>query len=564
MPTMETTTETLLDATQLAPAVKHATIFAQVDALQHGDSFILHNDHDPKPLYYQLHHLYGDAYTWEYLEQGPAWWKVRIGKEAEAEPGSDGIILDATRLAPAVKHSTIFGRIAKLKQGENLILHNDHDPATLRHQLGHTHPGVIAWEYLEKGPQWWKVKITKIAPRNAEAGLNILDVTKLPPAIKHGTIFERIAKLQGGESLIIHNDHDPKPLRYHLEAEHGDAYGWEYLEQGPACWKVKITRRIAGAGQGGENILDVTQLAPREKHPTIFSRYHALDKGQSLTLHNDHDPRPLYYQMQGEMGDVFIWEYLEQGPKWWRVKITKRPDGAGAETLASIVTKDMRKAEVFRKYGLDFCCNGHLTLREACATKGLDVVRIEQELREADKVQTSTALPYNEWNIDFLADFIVNTHHNFLRKHLPEIGKYAAKVAQVHGNRHPELIQVDKLVQEVITEFTAHLPEEETVMFPYIKQLVAARNAGQSLPPSPMGRFKDSLEALVKEHVSVGGKLDRINELTDGYTLPEDACASYTLLFRLLHELEDDTHVHIHLENNILFPKAAELERSFH
>ncbi|HRO38681.1 MAG TPA: iron-sulfur cluster repair di-iron protein [Flavobacteriales bacterium] len=560
---METTTETILDVTTLAPAVKHSTIFAHVDALKDGDSFIIHNDHDPKPLYFQLHNLYGDSYTWEYLEQGPRWWKVRIGKEAAGMANSN--VLDVTKLAPAVKHSTIFGRIAQLGEGQSLVIHNDHDPAPLRHQLGHTHPGTIQWEYLEKGPEWWKVKITKISPRNAEAGLNILDVTKLPPAIKHSTIFERIAKLQGGESLTIHNDHDPKPLRYHLEAEHGDAYGWEYLEEGPEWWKVKITRRIAGsASQAGENILDVTKLAPREKHPTIFSRYHALKKGESLTIHNDHDPKPLYYQMQGEMGDVFTWEYLEQGPKWWRVKITKRPDGAGAETLGEIVTKDMRKAEVFKKYGLDFCCNGGMTVAEACAAKGLDVTRIEQELREADKVQTSTALPYNDWNIDFLADFIVNTHHGYLRKNLPEIGKYSAKVAQVHGMNHPELNQVNKLVQEVIAEFTAHLPEEEKTMFPYIKQLVAAKNAGQPLPASTMGRFKDSLDTLVKEHVSVGGKLDEINEITDGYTLPGDACASYTLLFRLLHELEDDTHVHIHLENNILFPKAAELERSFH
>jgi len=560
---METTTEPILDVTKLAPAVKHSTIFAHVDALQDGDSFIIHNDHDPKPLYFQLHNLYGDSYTWEYLEQGPTWWKVRIGKEAAVQPGGDNNVLDVTMLAPAVKHSTIFGLIAKLSEGQSLIIHNDHDPAPLRHQLGHTHPGTIAWEYLEKGPQWWKVRIAKVAPRNAEAGLNILDVTKLAPAVKHSTIFDRLDKLQGGESLTIHNDHDPAPLRYHLEAEHGGAYGWEYLEQGPAWWKVRITRRMDDITQHGENILDVTKLAPREKHPTIFNRYHALKKGESLVIHNDHDPKPLYYQMQGEMGDVFTWEYLEQGPEWWRVKITKRPDGTGAETLAEIVTKDFHKAEVLKKYGLDFCCNGHLTMREACAAKGLDVVRIEQELREADKVLTAPALPYNDWNIDFLADFIVNTHHAFLRKNLPEIGKYSAKVAQVHGAAHPELHEVNGLVEEVIAEFTAHLPEEEKNMFPYIKRMVTARNAGQLRPASAMGRFQDHLESLVNEHVSVGGKLDRINELTDGYTLPGDACASYTLLFRLLHELEDDTHVHIHLENNILFPKAAELERSF-
>lgn len=269
-------------------------------------------------------------------------------------------ILDVTQLAPPVKHSTIFARIAELKDGESLILHNDHDPAPLRHQLGHTHQDTIGWEYLEKGPQSWKVKLTKQQPRNNEAGRNILDVTKLPPEIKHSTIFGRLDALQSGESLTIHNDHDPAPLRYHLQAEHGDAYGWEYLEQGPDWWKVKITKRITKENSAEGNNLDVTKLAPREKHPTIFSRYHALKEGESLTIHNDHDPKPLYYQMQGEMGDVFTWEYLEQGPAWWRVKIIKRPSGQGAETLAEIVTKDMGKAEVFKKYGLDFCCNGQI------------------------------------------------------------------------------------------------------------------------------------------------------------------------------------------------------------
>jgi len=129
---------------------------------------------------------------------------------------------------------------------------------------------------------------------------------------------------------------------------------------------------------------------------------------------------------------------------------------------------------------------------------------------------------------------------------------------------HPELHLVRRYVDEVAAEFNAHLPEEERNMFPYIKQMVAAKNSGQPLPASTMGRFKDNLDALMKEHALVGRKLDQINEVTEGYGLSGDACASYTLLYRMLHELEDDTHVHIHLENNILFPKATELEKSFH
>jgi len=107
-----------------------------------------------------------------------------------------------------------------------------------------------------------------------------------------------------------------------------------------------------------ENILNVTVLAPKDKHPTIFVRYDALQEGESLTIHNDHDPKPLYYQLLGERGNVFTWEYLEEGPEWWKVKIRKRIPGENDETLGEIAAKDLRKAEVFKKYGLDFSCGG--------------------------------------------------------------------------------------------------------------------------------------------------------------------------------------------------------------
>ncbi len=471
-------------------------------------------------------------------------------------------ILDVTKLAPMEKHSTIFNRIAQLQEGDSLTIHNDHDPAPLRYQLAHTYQDTIAWEYLENGPQWWKVKLTRRAPRN-EKGRNILDVTRLAPHEKHSTIFARIAQLQGGESLTIHNDHDPVPLRYHLEAEHGDAYGWEYLEQGPEWWKVQITRRITGVGADGSNDLDVTKLAPREKHSTIFSRYHALKGGESLTIHNDHDPKPLYYQMQGEMGNVFTWEYLEEGPQWWRVRITKRPAGNSTETLGETVARDMRKAEVFKRNGLDFCCHGDMTLNEACAARGIDVVRVEQELREVEKDQGRSALPYHEWGIDFLADFIVNTHHRLLRKNLPDLKTYAAKVESVHGARHPELHRVNDLVQALADELLAHVEDEERTLFPYIKQLVAAKDAGKPLPTATMGSLHDKLDKLVLEHTEVGGMIDELHGATGGYAPPADACASYTLLYRKLQELEDDTHIHITLENHLLFRKATELEQSF-
>lgn len=311
-----------------------------------------------------------------------------------------------------------------------------------------------------------------------------------------------------------------------------------------------------------ENILNVTLLEPRQKHPTIFVRFDELAEGESLTLHNDHDPKPLYYQLLGERGNIFKWEYLEQGPQWWKVRITKHVTGENDETLGQIAAKDLRKAEIFKKYGLDFCCGGKKTVKQACAEKGLDVTKIEQELQQADKNPSTRPLPYGDWGLDFLADYIVNTHHSYVKKSLPDIRTYAAKVAQVHGDRHPELSTVLQLVEEVNRELTSHMLKEEKVLFPFIKDLVAAGNSEKRVQVSQFGTVQNPINMMEMEHEMVGKNMEEIRTLTNNYTLPEDACASYSLLFRMLDEFENDLHIHIHLENNILFPKALDIEKN--
>ncbi len=214
-----------------------------------------------------------------------------------------------------------------------------------------------------------------------------------------------------------------------------------------------------------ENILNVTLLEPRQKHPAIFVRFDDLNEGETLTIHNDHDPKPLYYQLLGERGNIFTWEYLEQGPQWWKVDITKRISGENDETLGQIAAKDLRKAEIFKKYGLDFCCGGKKTVKQACAEKGLDVTKIEQELQLADKNPAARPLPYGDWSLDFLADYIVNTHHSYVKKTLPELRGYAAKVAGVHGNQHPELLPILQLVEEVNAELPEHMIKKKRFCF---------------------------------------------------------------------------------------------------
>jgi len=311
-----------------------------------------------------------------------------------------------------------------------------------------------------------------------------------------------------------------------------------------------------------ENILNVTILEPRQKHPTIFVRFDQLEEGENLIIHNDHDPKPLYYQLLGERGNIFTWEYLEEGPVWWKVKISKRLRGEEDETLGQIAARDLRKAQVFKKYGLDFCCGGKKTVKEACAEKGLDVTKVERDLQQANALPSSRPIPYADWSLDFLVDYIVNTHHSYVRKTLPDIVAYSDKVRRVHGDEHPELLRINQLVGEINEELTEHLIKEETILFPFIKALLVPKVNSQSSCTVPVRSVQSPISIMEKEHELVGKNLEEIRRLSNNYLLPADACASYSLLYRLLDEFEEDLHLHIHLENNILFPKALEAEKT--
>ena len=315
----------------------------------------------------------------------------------------------------------------------------------------------------------------------------ILNVSLLEPKLKHPTVFSWFDALEDGQSFILLNDHDPIPLFYEMKAERGEVFEWEKIENGPEVWRVAITKK---AGNKTTNnikpigtvnsqepemfTLNVTLLEPRMKHPTIFKYFDELQPGEAFRILNDHDPKPLYYQMLGERGNIFTWDYLQTGP-WFVVQIRKN-NAATQETMGEIATKDLRKAEVFKKYGLDFCCGGKKTVKEACEEKGLDAAKVEAELNAAEANPTSRPLPYNDWSLDFLADYVVNTHHSYVRKSLPDLLAYSTKVATVHGDRHPELLTVSHLVKEINTELSEHMVKEEKVLFPFIKQLVYEKN----------------------------------------------------------------------------------------
>ena len=308
------------------------------------------------------------------------------------------------------------------------------------------------------------------------------------------------------------------------------------------------------------NYINVPLIEPKLKHPTIFKVFDGLLGGESLTIHNDHDPKPVYYQLLGERGNVFTWQYLEEGPEWWDVRITKKGEN-DKETIGEIAAKDLRKAEVFKKYGIDFCCGGKKTLTEVCREKNIDVTKVETELQQLSTQSKASNISYGDWNIDFLTDYIINTHHSYVRKYLPEINAFATKVAQVHGAHHPELTEIRCIVADIHKELIEHCDNEETGVFAYIKRIVFAKNMNRPLTLVKPG-LADQIDELEKEHDFVGRCLDKIKTLSNGYAIPDDACTSYKLLYKMIQEFEDDLQIHIHLENNILFPKAIEMEKS--
>jgi regulator of cell morphogenesis and NO signaling len=284
--------------------------------------------------------------------------------------------------------------------------------------------------------------------------------------------------------------------------------------------------------------------------------------GEAFIINNDHDPKPLYYQLLAERGQVFTWDYLENGPQVWQVKIAKKTEAENTETIGDIVAKDYRKAQVFKNLGIDFCCGGKKTIAEVCEKKGIDPAEVERQLATVEgEAATSSENDFQNWDLGFLSDYIINTHHRYVRENTRFILEMAQKVARVHGDRHPELITVAQLFERIGNDLTLHMVKEEKLLFPFIKELAQVYNSGALLPSANFGKISEPIQVMDSEHEQVGGDFETIRTITNNYQLPADACSSYTILFKKLEEYENDLHRHVHLESNILFPKAIKLEK---
>ena len=305
--------------------------------------------------------------------------------------------------------------------------------------------------------------------------------------------------------------------------------------------------------------LNVTLIQPKMKHPTIFQHFDELQPGEGFRILNDHDPKPLYYQLIGERGNIFTWTYLEKGPEWWRVEIRKINTESG-ETVGQLAAKDIRKAEVFKKYGIDFCCGGKKTLKQVCDEKGLNYTSVEAELNNTSQAP-APAMDYSRWDADFLADYIYNQHHKYYYTEEPTISGLMEKVADHHGSPENNLHELRVLYRTLRQELHTHFLKEERVVFPFIKALVTAKNTGNMQPLQDQPSLTEPVQIMESDHEAAGEILDQMKEMTNNYTPPAYACNSYQYLFKKLKELDEDLHQHIHLENNLLFSKALAIEK---
>lgn len=308
-------------------------------------------------------------------------------------------------------------------------------------------------------------------------------------------------------------------------------------------------------------ILNVTLIEPKFKHPKIFEKFDSLSLGEGFIIDNDHDPKPLYYQLIGERGNVFTWEYLENGPDLWKVKITKLGNQETAETIGEMVVRDYRKAQVFKKLGIDFCCGGKKTVEEVCNTKGLNIDCVKAELDSVNAEEEHTVNNFDNWQLDFLVDYIINTHHDYVRADVPFITELANKVAAVHGKQHAEVVQVADIFNRLGKDLSLHLMKEENLVFPFIKALILNEQSGMGSLATAFDSIQAPTQMMEMEHEQAGEDMAEIRAITTNYTLPADACTSYTILYKKLQEFENDLFNHVHLENNILFPKAIVLEK---
>ncbi len=232
------------------------------------------------------------------------------------------------------------------------------------------------------------------------------------------------------------------------------------------------------------------------------------------------------------------------------------------QTVREIAMENPAAVRVFESFGIDYCCGGRKSLQEACAAGGVPVERVLQSLsREAQTSRPQAAENWQDAPLSELTAHIVEKHHAFVKRETPRLQALLEKVRAAHGASRPELARIAESFHAMAYELRTHMFKEEQILFPYVQRLEAAAHEKGRRLRAPFGTVANPISAMMAEHDSAGEHLKRIRAASRNFTLPDDACPTYAALYAGLEEFERDLHLHVHLENNILFPRAVELER---
>lgn len=231
--------------------------------------------------------------------------------------------------------------------------------------------------------------------------------------------------------------------------------------------------------------------------------------------------------------------------------------------VADLVAQDYRTSDVFKKYGIGFCCGGKYPLQMACEINNVDVNDILEELQTAtSEVNVSNTLQYKDWPLDFLADYIVNVHHQYLKKALPQVDDLVAHFTDGHRKKYSYLDELHGTTNRMVKQMLPHMEHEEKVIFPYVRQIQHAYQHSEPYAGLFVKTLRKPIELMMaQEHETTGKDLLKLRELTNNYTPPSSACLTHKVAFSKLKEVDCDISRHLYLENEILFPQVVEMEK---
>ena len=308
--------------------------------------------------------------------------------------------------------------------------------------------------------------------------------------------------------------------------------------------------------------LDLTAVEPLLWHTAILARYDALKPGRQLIINTDIEARPLYHLLTLERGKNFAWDPLENGPESWITRVIKDPIIPEGQTLGNIISRDYRKSVVLRNLGIDFSCNGSTTLGQALKGKDDTLNQVLWEWDAIDRTMPEKDIDFLGWNMAFLTKYIMQLHHGFIQNQTRFVGELAYKVADSNRSTHPEIRAVADLFNRTGKKLEELALHEEKELFPYLISLSDAESKGHALKDGKLGHVAVPISFIQAESEQVAAGLRQIREMTHHYMAPAYTSSTCPILYKLLAAYEEDTLLHLHLENNILFPKAVKTEHS--